>query len=173
MNKKLKYPLKWDEKVAKRVANGCGAAGAKWKSWIIPNKILFVSVKEACRIHDFMYHIGRTKNDKKVADKVFLQNMYKIFEGQPWYSRPFNGARRKLADQYYNAVSYFGESAFMSGKDGINDTVEPTREQLESPELKKFAGKFINFKVAQATKQKKDEELKLAAMKKFNRNKVA
>ena len=174
MNKiRLKYPKSWNEELANKVGNGCGPDGAKWKSWIVPDKIFFVSVKEACRIHDFMYYKGRRKRDQVVADNVFLQNMNKIFDMQPWWSIVWNPLRRKQAKLYHIALVYFGESAFMAEKDGVNDTVEPTPDQLKNPALKPFAKKFIAFKEVQERTRKKNEVLKLAAMKKFNKKNVA
>ncbi len=148
----LNYPANWDYKLANKVANGCGPAGAKWKSWIIPDKILFVSVKIACRIHDFMYYTGVTMKDKKKADDTFLENMNALFDAQPWWSRPLNKMRRKLAHKYYLAVMYFGKSAFLEGKSGVNANVEPTEEQLKSPELKAFATNFVKFKKMEMSK---------------------
>ena len=150
---KLNYPANWDADLAKDVANGCGPAGSKWKAWIVPDKIYFVSVTAACRIHDFMYYMGKTMADKDEADDVFLENMNAIFDAQPWWNKPLNPLRRRTAKLYYRAVAIFGKSAFLEDKAGVNDDVEPTEEQLMIPELKVFASNYLKFKKMEALKQ--------------------
>jgi len=58
-----------------KICNGCGAKGS-WFSKLIPQQ----PFKEACNIHDFMYFVGRTTEDKEIADQVFLVNMWAIVE---------------------------------------------------------------------------------------------
>ena len=60
------------EEIAK-VCNGCGPGA--WKFDFIPDFIWGVSIKFACDIHDWMYHIGGTKKDRRFADKMFLWNI--------------------------------------------------------------------------------------------------
>jgi len=94
-----------------KIVNGCGAAGARFD--YVPDTIYFLSIVEACNIHDFMYHIGETLEDKKLADRVFLNNMFRLIEARGgWLRFP----RRRRALKYYNAVKYFGASAFWEGK---------------------------------------------------------
>lgn len=93
--------------------NGCGAAGAKFD--FVPDTIWGIYVGEACAIHDFMYHVGRTDEDKQEADRVFLNNLLRLTtKRKPWYIPAFLPRRR--AYKYYTAVKYFGGPAFWAGK---------------------------------------------------------
>ena len=97
----------------KIVGNGCGQKGFFGR--FVPNTIWFLSIKEACQIHDWDYQHGKTLEDKRKADIVFLKNMdIMINNGSKvgWLQR----LRRERAAKYYFAVKYFGEDAFMKDK---------------------------------------------------------
>lgn len=96
------------------ICNGCGAANAKFD--FIPDRIYGTSIAEACHIHDYMYYEGRTIEDKEEADRVFLNNMFRLIERDKhkWY-KP-TALQRRRALKYYEAVVYFGGSAFWAGK---------------------------------------------------------
>lgn len=99
----------------KKICNGCGTAG--WKGSIVPDTIWGLSITEACWIHDWMYYYGVTAADKFRADIIFLLNMlHLISKGSGFLKLP----RRYRATTYYSAVVDLGESAFLSGKEGIN-----------------------------------------------------
>ncbi len=94
------------------ICNGCGLTG--WKGKLIPNHLLFLSIKDACYIHDYMYHIGSCFADKEEADRVFLNNMIRIVESDSiWFLKRW---RRYIAVVYYDAVKDFGGWAFWNGK---------------------------------------------------------
>jgi hypothetical protein len=99
---------KLSEEEKRRICNGCGAKGSKL-NFLIPQGVF----KEACNIHDYMYFIGRNNNDKRKADRVFINNLYRIVEASPKWIRPIRKARAK---SYYLAVSKFGDEAFWKGK---------------------------------------------------------
>ena len=112
----LKYGLKvpkrlytYDDSTLALIVNGCGPRGFGDK--IVPDKILFLSVKMACIVHDFMYEAGTTESDKKRADEWFLHNMLAIIKKE---SRFFliRVLRERLAFGYYQAVSEFGDGCF-------------------------------------------------------------
>ena len=96
------------------ICNGCGAAGAKFD--FVPDKIYGTSIGKACIIHDYMYYIGTTVEDKEEADRVFLNNMIRLIEedSHKWY-KP-TALQRRRALKYYEAVTYFGGAAFWAGK---------------------------------------------------------
>ncbi len=94
------------------ICNGCGTSG--WKGRLVPGHLLWLSIKEACDIHDFMYHVGVTLADKEEADRVFLNNMLRIVEAESvWFLKRI---RRHMAVDYYGAVRDFGGPAFWDGK---------------------------------------------------------
>jgi len=103
------------EEVRKIVSAGCGPNG--WKVDIVPDRILFLSVKDACKIHDWMYREGITDKDKKYADVVFYLNMKNIINKKPWFNPKFlRLTRLEIARNYYRAVKVFGKVAFYKGK---------------------------------------------------------
>lgn len=95
------------------VCNGCGPWGI---GAVAGMKAFGVDLNEACGIHDFMYHFGKTAEDKKLADETFLENMYALIDiaGQnaPFGTKWITRARKRWAFRYYNAVVKFGGIAF-------------------------------------------------------------
>jgi len=95
--------------ICKEICNGCGARDG----FNIPNSLLGVSVSEACNVHDFMYDEGKTSEDRKFADEMFLQNMRELVSVGDWF---LIRERRLLVLVYYWAVRLFGCKAFKKGK---------------------------------------------------------
>ena len=95
------------------VCNGCGAANAKFD--FVPDRIYGSYIGWACIIHDWMYHKGKTSNDKRVADKIFRKNLLKIISWQEkWYKPKLLMRSRALG--YYLGVKVFGDKAYWVGK---------------------------------------------------------
>ncbi len=85
--------------------NGCGPAGIL--NSLVPDKYHNISMTEACDIHDFMYFIGETEQDKDLADRTFLYNILTIFDrDNPSMKESKN--RHKRAMLYYRSVSELG-----------------------------------------------------------------
>ncbi len=94
-------------------SNGCGSG---WSAKLIPNTIYGVSIREACRRHDYGYEVGLTTEEKIIADNQFLLNMLIIInEVDKWYY-PTKLARLRAID-YYSAVCDYGTDAFWGTKD--------------------------------------------------------
>lgn len=109
-------PEYWEltESEHKRICNGCGAK----RGINVPDTIYGLRVTEACNIHDFDYHKGRTKADKDRADARLLYNLLQLIEAQTgWHQVVLKPLRRRRALKYYEAVVTFGDSAFWAGKD--------------------------------------------------------
>ncbi len=105
------------EQERRRICNGCGTKGLG--GWLVPDTLYGLSIEEACDIHDWMYHEGRTEVDKRRADQIFLENMLRIVEAQdyPWWLVWLRWLRRYRAMSYYQAVRDFGDTAFWKGKE--------------------------------------------------------
>jgi len=100
------------EELKKRVCNGCGTKGLG--GWLVPDTLYGLSIERACDVHDFMYEIGKTIEDKQAADRVFLNNMLRIIEAESiGILKPL---RRARAIKYYGAVVDFGGPAFWCSK---------------------------------------------------------
>lgn len=100
------------------MVNGCGTTG--WKGKLVPDRLWFLSISEACNIHDFMYIVGETLEEKQLADRVFLNNMLRIIDAHGgWYF--IQARRRRLAFVYYSAVDSFGGPAFWKDKNKLEE----------------------------------------------------
>ena len=84
------------------IVSGCGP-GKGWKANLVPETLWGLSVHEACDIHDWMYHLGETIEDKKEADRVFLNNMIRIIDGKTRWNL-LRKLRLRRARLYYQAV---------------------------------------------------------------------
>jgi len=102
----LDYPEPYLEFLAEKLNNGCGPGG--WKGVLIPDIIYLISIKEACKIHDYEYGIGGYEEDKIEADYRFYMNILKIIKKKSKFSKFLNPLRRKRACLYYGAVSEDG-----------------------------------------------------------------
>lgn len=98
----------------REIVSGCGP-GSGWKAILVPETLWGLSVHEACDIHDWMYHLGETIEDKKAADRVFLNNMIRITDARTSWNW-LRKLRLRRARFYYLAVCWFGGPAFWSGK---------------------------------------------------------
>ncbi len=89
---------------------GCGPGG--FGDMIVPDTIYFLSIKDACKIHDWMYTWGVTREDKEEADEFFRINMKYIIEnyGKKWSWLTY--LRRRRANTYYLMVSEGGDKSF-------------------------------------------------------------
>lgn len=96
------------EREKRRICNGCGAKGSKL-AFLLPQG----KFKEACNIHDYMYAMGKTDRDKRIADRVFINNLNRIVEASHPILQPL---RKALALSYYKAVAQFGDEAFWRHK---------------------------------------------------------
>ncbi len=89
--------------------NGCGACSG-WLSWIRPPHHRFFY--KQCVLHDELYNVGGTEEDRKRADlrlfRDMIQHSVLYFEdrvsSQMWFLL--------LAYCYYKAVRLFGRSQF-------------------------------------------------------------
>lgn len=94
------------------VCNGCGSKGLG--GWIVPDTLYGLSISDACNVHDWCYAEGVTHDDKLAADRLFLDNMYRIIEAESvGFLKPL---RRLRARNYFRAVDRFGDAAYWSGK---------------------------------------------------------
>lgn len=100
------------------VTNGCGPGG--WKIKLVPDTIYGLSVKWACKIHDWDYAEGTTQEEKDLADARFLRNMNTIISSGFILLRPL---RRARALEYYLAVHTCGESCYWFNKTRLPESI--------------------------------------------------
>lgn len=89
--------------------NGCGACSG-WLAWIKPPHHRFF--EKECILHDELYNLGGTEEDRKKADKRLFDKMvehaissFKDSESSMWWFIT-------LAYCYYKAVRVFGKGQF-------------------------------------------------------------
>lgn len=99
-----------------RICNGCGSARAKFD--FVPDTIFGLPIRAACDIHDYMYFMGETIEDKERADRVFLNNLLRLIDARGGWLRSL---RRLRAWHYYRAVAALGGPAFWQGKTDAHD----------------------------------------------------
>ena len=131
MNNILYYPKEYlttPPHILNNIINGCGPGG--WLIDIVPDHIFFCNITEACYIHDFMYKVGTTIEDKKRADRVFLNNMTRLIldKNYYWYDNWLKKKRLALARFYYVMVKNHGGPAFWRGKDDPKDKEEEEKK---------------------------------------------
>ena len=95
------------------IANGCGAG--KLGDLLVPDTVYGLSIRPACRVHDFMYHFGADLEDKEEADRVFMNNMIRIVNAAGGF-RWLRWLRLRRCRKYYFAVACLGGPAFWRGK---------------------------------------------------------
>lgn len=98
-----------EEKKEELELGGCGPGGIG--DFLVPDTVWGLSIRPACEIHDYMYADGRTWDDKRLADKVFLANMSSIIKART-RSRLLLHLRLLRARTYYRAVRDFGALSF-------------------------------------------------------------
>jgi len=101
-----------DSRMVERHANGCGS---KYSEKFVPDSLLFLSIYEACQIHDWMYSFGVTIEDKIFSDRVFLNNMVRTIKAKKSF-KITEKIRLWLAKKYYYTVKNFGGMSFWRGK---------------------------------------------------------
>lgn len=114
--------LKNDPKKLKELVNGCGPKfmffGIDLGDSLVPDTIYGLNVCKACSPHDMMYSYGKSLKDKEIADRIFLENLYRIIEaGTKWGW--LKNLRRKRALKYYNAVASMGEVSFLKATNNL------------------------------------------------------
>lgn len=95
-----------------KIVSGCGPKSA---NFLVPETLWGLSITEACNIHDYMYWVGETREDKEKADRVFLNNMLRIIEARTKWTW-LKWLRRARAKKYYLAVKWFGAPAYWKNK---------------------------------------------------------
>lgn len=95
---------KASEEEKNEVCNGCGAKDG----FSVPNTFWGLLIVEACQIHDWMFHKGKTLGDYYFANVMFFWNMTAIvINGSNWFTMFIRMER---------ALKYFLGVMFKSGK---------------------------------------------------------
>jgi len=93
--------------------NGCGSG---WSTYLVPDSFILFDFTIPCAIHDEMYTLGKTLEDKDIADRVFLNNMLREADSKNCFIKPI---ARAIAYQYYDKVVKYGGAAYWDGKNSL------------------------------------------------------
>lgn len=104
----------WKIPQSEREKGKCGAGNGLGEK-LVPETLWFLNVTPACQIHDKMYERGKTLEDKKEADRIFLNNMLRIIEANTNNSI-LKKLRIRRARIYYSVVDDVGGVAFWKNK---------------------------------------------------------
>lgn len=107
------------------VTGGCGPGG--FGDFLVPDTVWFLNIKIACRIHDFMYYIGETQEDKDIADAVFRTNMLRIIQAKT-KNKILRRLRVSRALKYYWAVHTQGDVSYWANKNPTEEFREVVYE---------------------------------------------
>jgi len=96
--------------------NNCNGCGSGWSALIVPDTIYGLDIKQVCCIHDDRYERGGNLDDKRLADREFLDNLLILINDyKKWYYPHWLARHRALT--YYDAVVRAGHGAFNFKKD--------------------------------------------------------
>lgn len=91
------------------VVNGCGTGGTG--DFLVPDTVYFLSIKPACKIHDWMFTIFNDEAGFKLANQVFLDNMHRINREKSKHGW-LKWLRGRRIMKYYLSVKCFGRLFF-------------------------------------------------------------
>ena len=111
-----------DDDDLENICNGCGSPNSAVPVSKCPQTFLGVPMYIACMIHDYMYYIGVTPEDKDRADRVFRNNMLRLTRLHKKRFVP-DFVYRVWIQSSYRAVKHFGGPAFWNGKPDPKDEV--------------------------------------------------
>lgn len=114
------YAPAWYWKIPKAVRSQgrCGAGNGIGEK-LVPETIWGLKITPACQIHDQMYAKGKTQSDKEEADRVFLNNLLRIIDGNS--NKVMRWLRSRRAYKYYEAVRDLGGPAYWNSKNKFDE----------------------------------------------------
>lgn len=101
---------------AAEMSGGCGPDGSLFD--LVPDNFIGVDISLCCKIHDYLYGIGGSEEDKIKADKMFYQNLKRcVLNDSGLITRTTN---LWLAKIYYKAVRDQGNKYFNYHSENID-----------------------------------------------------
>jgi len=112
---KLTAPEEYRDLTPEQRKNICNGCGPKGRGFLIPDTMYGLDISEVCDIHDFMYHMGETLEDKEEADRTMRNNLIRVIKHKTNFQL-LEWLRLKRANTYYSFVKDLGGPAFWDGK---------------------------------------------------------
>ncbi|USN48495.1 MAG: hypothetical protein H6626_05230 [Pseudobdellovibrionaceae bacterium] len=111
----------WNNSSKSKQTNGCGSKGLIGD--LVPDSLLGTNITKVCNIHDYMYSLGEVKEYRKIADQIFLKNMF-IAINEDRDNSLFKLLKKAKAYLYYLGVRIFGGEFFNSTSKSTNQLTE-------------------------------------------------
>lgn len=115
----LKAPDSYTYATEDTRARVCNGAGPEGLGWLVPDTLYGLKITDAADVHDWMYSLGLSLQDKHDADFLFLVNMIRIINKETTKTTGIGCILRWLralrAVTYFEAVQSFGHHAFFQG----------------------------------------------------------
>lgn len=104
---KLRAPVGFLESKQAEIGRcGPGKLGGR----LVPDKILGLSIRPACKIHDYTYQVGETQEDKDNSDIELFANGFRIIKQRSnWI---MVGLRSLILHIYFMACIYGGNLVY-------------------------------------------------------------
>ena len=98
---------------------GCGPGGVG--DFFVPDTVYFLSIRAACRIHDWGYRhsLGASDADRKRHDRILLNNSLRIVHAKTNW-RFLLKLRIRRCRTYYQMVRAFGGPAYWEERNKEN-----------------------------------------------------
>jgi len=98
---------------------GCGPGGIG--DILVPDTVYFLSIRDACRIHDWGYRhsLGNSEEDRARHDRILLNNSIRIVAGQTYFNI-IRTLRYRRCRTYYDMVRFFGGPAYWNERNPEN-----------------------------------------------------
>ena len=114
------WEFKWDFP-DENAGYGCGPGGIG--DFFVPDTCYFLSIRDACRIHDFNYrHTSGidSEDDRARADRILKNNALRIvdFHTKNWILKRL---RYRRVQTYYKMVRAFGSPAYWESRNKAED----------------------------------------------------
>ena len=110
---KKKYPDEFE-------SYGCGPGGVG--DMLVPDTVYFLSIRNACRIHDWGYRHSddNSEQDRAKHDRVLRNNSIRIVSDHT-KSKVLKRLRFRRVQTYYQMVRAFGGPAYWSERNKDNE----------------------------------------------------
>ena len=101
------YAAATPEQLAAANVNGCGPGG--WRVDLIPDHLGDVDITDACNLHDYLYFLGGSEEDRLMADVLLYTNIAAKILLNDGYLVPLQMAAAAI---FYRAVRNGGAAFF-------------------------------------------------------------
>ena len=104
--------------LVREVVGGCGPGG--FGDYLVPDTVWFLSIKPACKIHDWMFLVYNCRGGFDLSNEVFEDNMLRINQART-SNRLLKQLRTWRIEKYSRAVQLCGRLSYYDAHLGFYD----------------------------------------------------